>query len=94
VLRAALARSIESRVTRLVERWHPTPPPPHAAVGVLGRTAVVKHALAVDYGHLPHNIVRLVQDVVITELRRTIGLQAGTVNVTIDDVTHAGTGSA
>ncbi len=59
---------------------------PHAAVGVLGRTAVVDLAVAVTYGDPVHEVAREVQRHVITTLREQVGLQNVAVNVTVDDV--------
>jgi uncharacterized alkaline shock family protein YloU len=59
---------------------------PHAAVGVLGRTAVVDLALAVSYGQPINHIARQVQHRVVTELRYQVGLHRAVVNITIDDV--------
>jgi uncharacterized alkaline shock family protein YloU len=59
---------------------------PHAAAGVLGRTAVVDLAIAAQYGAQLHAIAREVQQRAIAELRAKAGLHDVTVNVTIDDV--------
>lgn len=59
---------------------------PHAAVGVLGQTAVVELALAVTYGESIETIARDVQRRVINELRDTIGLHHVKVNIVVDDV--------
>ena len=59
---------------------------PNAAVGVLGRTAVVDLAIAVQYGDELDAIARAVQRRAIAELRSRVGLQDVTVNVTVDDV--------
>jgi uncharacterized alkaline shock family protein YloU len=59
---------------------------PHAAVGVLGRTAVVDLALAVSYGQPINHIARQVQHRVVTELHDQVGLHRAAVNITIDDV--------
>ena len=59
---------------------------PHAAVGVLGRTAVVDLALAVSYGQPINHIARQVQHRVFTELRDQVGLHRAAVNITIDVV--------
>lgn len=60
---------------------------PPAAVGVLGRTAVLDLALAVDYGSDIDAVARDVQHRVINDLRAIIGLNNVTVNVTVDDLT-------
>jgi uncharacterized alkaline shock family protein YloU len=85
-VRVALGRSTESRVAELVSRATSGHLHPHAAVGVLGRTAVVDLALAVSYGQPVHEVAREVQRRVIAELKENIGLQSVTVNVTVDDV--------
>ena len=59
---------------------------PHAAVGVLGRTAVIDLALAVSYGQPINHIARQVQHRVIADLRDQVGLHRAAVNITIDDV--------
>ena len=59
---------------------------PHAAAGVLGRTAVVDLAIAVQYGDQLETVARDVQQRAIAELRTKAGLQDVTVNVTVDDV--------
>jgi uncharacterized alkaline shock family protein YloU len=59
---------------------------PNAAVGVLGRTAVVDLAIAVQYGDQLDAIAREVQRRAVAELRRQVGLRDVTVNVTVDDV--------
>ncbi|HEX8304040.1 MAG TPA: Asp23/Gls24 family envelope stress response protein [Jatrophihabitans sp.] len=85
-VRVALGRSTESRIARLVSRATSGHLHPHAAVGVLGRTAVVDLALAVSYGQPVHEVALEVQRRVIAELKENIGLQSVTVNVTVDDV--------
>jgi uncharacterized alkaline shock family protein YloU len=59
---------------------------PNAAVGVLGRTAVVDLAIAVQYGDRVDAVARAVQRRAVAELRRKVGLRDVTVNVTVDDV--------
>lgn len=85
-VRVALGRSTHSRLAALAERASFGHRHPHAAVGVLGRTAVVDLAVAVSYGDPVHQVARDIQQHVITTLRDTIGLKAVTVNVTVDDV--------
>ncbi|MEO7262625.1 MAG: Asp23/Gls24 family envelope stress response protein [Jatrophihabitantaceae bacterium] len=85
-VRVALGRSTESRIAQLVARATAGHRHPHAAVGVLGRTAVVDLALAVSYGEPVHDVAREVQRRVIAELKENMGLQSVTVNVTVDDV--------
>ena len=82
-VRVALGRSkpaaLDEQAT--VGRHHP-----RAAVGVLGRTAVVDLAVAVTYGDPVHEVARDIQQRVIATLRDQIGLQTVVVNVTIDDI--------
>lgn len=85
-VRVALGRSTGGRLARLVERATLTHRHPHAAVGVLGRTAVVDLAIAVTYGDQIDAVARTVQTNVIRELRQHVGLQQITVNVTVDDI--------
>jgi uncharacterized alkaline shock family protein YloU len=85
-VRVALGRSTESRIAQLVAEATAGHLQPHAAVGVLGRTAVVDLALAVSYGEPVREVAREVQRRVIAELQENIGLQSVTVNVTVDDV--------
>lgn len=59
---------------------------PHAAVGVLGRTAVVDLAIAVQFGDPLDAVAREVQQRAIAELRAKVGLRDVAVNVTVDDV--------
>jgi uncharacterized alkaline shock family protein YloU len=59
---------------------------PHAAAGVLGRTAVVGLAIAAHYCAQLDAIAREVQQRAIADLRAKAGLHDVTVNVTIDDV--------
>ena len=85
-VRVALGRSTESRVAQLIAKATAGHLHPHAAVGVLGRTAVVDLALAVSYGEPVHEVAHEVRRRVIAELKENIGLQSVTVNVTVDDV--------
>jgi uncharacterized alkaline shock family protein YloU len=85
-VRVALGRSTHSRIAELVEKATLGHRHPHAAVGVLGRTAVVDLALAVRYGEQVDAVAREVQQRVIAELRDVVGLQDVAVNVTVDDV--------
>ncbi len=59
---------------------------PDAAVGVLGRTAVVDLALAVSYAEPVHDVARDVQRQVIATLREQAGLRDVVVNITVDDI--------
>ncbi len=85
-VRAALGRSTVSRTARLVEKATFGHRHPHAAVGVLGRTAAVDLALAVQYGPPLHLLAAEVQRAVTAELGRAIGLTGIVVNITIDDI--------
>ncbi|HEX8080283.1 MAG TPA: Asp23/Gls24 family envelope stress response protein [Jatrophihabitans sp.] len=85
-VRVALGRSTESRIAQLVAKATAGHLHPHAAVGVLGRTAVIDLALAVSYGEPVHEVAQEVRRRVIAELKENIGLQSVTVNVTVDDV--------
>lgn len=85
-VRVAFGRSSSSRLARVVEKATLGHLHPHSAVGVLGRTAVLDLALAVQYGDPVTNIAREVQRRVIAELQDTIGLKSVTVNVTVDDI--------
>lgn len=83
-VRVALGRSTPG--TRLAERASLRHRAPHAAVGVLGQTAVVDLAVAVSYGDPVHQVARDVQHQVIATLRDTLGLRTVIVNVTVDDI--------
>jgi uncharacterized alkaline shock family protein YloU len=85
-VRVALGRSTGGTLSRMVERATLGHRHPHAAVGVLGRTAVVDLAVAVTYGDQIDAVARSVQATVIRELREHVGLERVTVNVTVDDV--------
>ena len=85
-VRVALGRSSHGRLATLTERATFGHRHPHAAVGVLGRTAVVDLALAVSYGDPVHEVARDVQRHVIASLRDQLGLKTITVNVTVDDI--------
>jgi uncharacterized alkaline shock family protein YloU len=85
-VRVALGRSSHGKLATLTERATFAHRHPHAAVGVLGRTAVVDLAVAVSYGDPVHEVARDVQRHVIASLRDQLGLKAVTVNVTVDDV--------
>jgi uncharacterized alkaline shock family protein YloU len=85
-VRVALGRSTQDRLAALAERASLRHRHPHAAVGVLGRTAAVDLAVAVTYGDPVHETARNIQRHVIATLRDNLGLQAVTVNITIDDI--------
>jgi uncharacterized alkaline shock family protein YloU len=86
-VRVAFGRSTHSRMASLVERATLRHRHPNAAVGVLGRTAVVDLAIAVEYGDALDAVAREVQQRAIAELRGKVGLRDVTVNVTVDDIT-------
>ena len=85
-VRVALGRSTGGRLARLVEKATFGHLHPNAAVGVLGRTAVVDLAIAVTYGDVIDEVARAVQADVRRELARSVGLKSVTVNVTVDDI--------
>jgi uncharacterized alkaline shock family protein YloU len=85
-VRVAFGRSTHSRMAGLVERATLRHRHPNAAVGVLGRTAVVDLAIAVQYGDRVDAVAREVQRRAVAELRSKVGLRDVTVNVTVDDV--------
>jgi uncharacterized alkaline shock family protein YloU len=85
-VRVALGRSTHGKGAALAEKATFGHRPPHAAVGVLGRTAVVDLAVAIRYGDPAHQVAREIQRHVTATLRDQIGLRDVTVNVTIDDV--------
>jgi uncharacterized alkaline shock family protein YloU len=85
-VRVALGRSSYGKMAALAEQATLRHRHPHAAVGVLGRTAIVDLAVAVTYGDPAHEVARDIQQHVIAALRHTIGLQTVVVNVIIDDV--------
>ena len=85
-VRVALGRSTQRNVAALAERATFHHHHPHAAVGVLGRTAVVDLAVAVSYGEPVHEVARHIQRQVIAALCDEIGLQTVVVNVAVDDV--------
>jgi uncharacterized alkaline shock family protein YloU len=85
-VRAAFGRSTHSTTAGPAEKATLRHHHPHAAAGVLGRTAVVDLAIAAHYGTQLDAIARQVQQRAIAELRAKTGLHDVTVNVTIDDV--------
>jgi uncharacterized alkaline shock family protein YloU len=85
-VRVAFGRSTHNRMASLVERATLRHRHPNAAVGVLGRTAVVDLAIAVQYGGELDAVAREVQQRAVAELRRKAGLQDVTVNVIVDDI--------
>ncbi len=85
-VRVALGKRSHGSIVHLVEWATHRHRHPHAAVGVLGRTAAVDLAVAVQYGDSLVDVATEVQQRVTQQLRATIGLQSVTVNVTVDDV--------
>ena len=85
-VRVALGRSSHGKLAALAEQATLGHRHPNAAVGVLGRTAVIDLAVAVSYGDPVPEVARDIQQRVITALRHTIGLQTVVVNVIVDDV--------
>jgi uncharacterized alkaline shock family protein YloU len=85
-VRAAFGRSTHNTTASPAGKVTPRHHHPHAAAGVLGRTAVVDFAIAAHYGTQLDAIAHQVQQRAIAELRAKAGLHYVTVNVTIDDV--------
>lgn len=85
-VRIALGRSTHSKLAAIAEKATFEHRHPNAAVGVLGRTAVVDLAVAVSYGDPAHQIARQIQQQVTAVLRDSTGLRDVTVNVTVDDI--------
>lgn len=85
---AALGRTTQGKMVRLVERATHGHLHPHSAVGVLGQTAAIDLAIAVDYGDPVHELAEEVQRRVKQRLQEAITLQDITVNVTVDDVEY------
>jgi uncharacterized alkaline shock family protein YloU len=85
-VRIAFGRSTHGKMAGLAEKATLGHRHPHAAVGVLGRTAVIELAIAVQYGQQLDAVAREVQQRAIAELHAKTGLQDVAVNVTIDDV--------
>ena len=85
-VRVALGRSTQGGLATLAEKATFGHRHPHAAVGVLGRTAVVDLAVAVSYDQPVHEVARNIQRHVTATLRDQAGLQSVTVNVTVDDI--------
>jgi uncharacterized alkaline shock family protein YloU len=85
-VRVAFGRSTQGSIASLVERATLGHRHPNAAVGVLGRTAVVDLAIAVQYGEQVDVVARAVQQRTVAELRGQAGLEDVTVHVAVDDV--------
>ena len=88
-VRVALGRASHGRLAALAEAATLRHRHPHAAVGVLGRTAIIDLAIAVTYGDPVHDTARQVQQQVIRTLRADLSLQAIAVNVIVDDILDA-----
>jgi uncharacterized alkaline shock family protein YloU len=88
-VRVALGRSTEGKIAALAEKATFGHRHPNAAVGVLGRTAVVDLAVAVTYADPVHEVARDIQRHVTATLRDQVGLRSVTVNVTVDDILDA-----
>jgi uncharacterized alkaline shock family protein YloU len=85
-VRVALGRSAYSTIAPPAERASFQHRHPHAAAGVMGRTAVVDLAVAVTYGDPVHEVARDIQQHVIATLRDHVGLKTVAVNVIVDDI--------
>jgi uncharacterized alkaline shock family protein YloU len=85
-VRVALGRSTEGRAAALADKATEGHRSPDAAVGVLGRTAIVDLAVAVTGDDPVHVVARDIQRQVIATLRGQAGLRNVTVNVTVDDI--------
>jgi uncharacterized alkaline shock family protein YloU len=79
-------RSTHANIAGLAETATLRHRDPRAAVGVLGRTAVIHLAVAAEYDQELDAIARDVQQRVIAELRDKAGLRDVLVNVTVDDI--------
>jgi uncharacterized alkaline shock family protein YloU len=88
-VRIALGRSTESETAALAEKATFGHRHPNAAVGVLGRTAVVDLAVAVTYQDPVHEVARDIQRHVTATLSKQVGLRSVIVNVTVDDILGA-----
>ena len=82
----AFGRSTHRRIARTAEKATLRHHGRHAALGVLGSTAVVDLAIAVHYDHQADKVAREVQRRAIAAIRTRAGLDNITVNVTIDDI--------
>jgi uncharacterized alkaline shock family protein YloU len=85
-VRVAFGRSSAAAAARAAEAGTRQHRHPHAAAGVMGRTAVVDLALTVTHGQSIEHVARTVQRRVAADLRDTLGLQHVAVNITVDDV--------
>jgi uncharacterized alkaline shock family protein YloU len=85
-VRVALGRSSQGKVAALAEKATFGHRHPHAAVGVLGGSAVVDLAVAVTYRVPVHEVARDIQRHVTATVRDQVGLRSVVVNVTVDDI--------
>ncbi|MGI8760205.1 MAG: Asp23/Gls24 family envelope stress response protein [Jatrophihabitantaceae bacterium] len=85
-VRVAFGRSTEPGLAALVEKATLGHRHPHAAVGVLGRTAVIDLSLAVTDEEPVTDVARRVQQHVIATLRESVDLTSVKVNITVDDI--------
>jgi uncharacterized alkaline shock family protein YloU len=85
-VRVALGRSSHGMLAGLAEKASPGQRHPNAAVGMLGRTAVVDLAVAIGYDDQAQQVARQIQRHVASTLRDQVGLRDVRVNVSIDDV--------
>jgi uncharacterized alkaline shock family protein YloU len=85
-VRVAFGRSTQGDIAARAEKATLGHRNPHAAVGVLGRTAVVDLAVAVTDHRPVHEVARDIQRHVTAALRNQAGLQRVQVNVTVDDI--------
>lgn len=83
---AVLGRTTQGKMARLVDRATRAHQHPHSAVGVLGQTAAVDLAIAVEYGDPIDDVAREVQARVKQRLHEAINLRDITVNVIVDDI--------
>ncbi len=82
----AFGRSTRRRIARTAEKATLRHHDRHAALGVLGGTAVIDLALAIHYDHRADAVAREVQRRAIAAVRTQAGLDDITVNVTVDDI--------
>jgi uncharacterized alkaline shock family protein YloU len=82
----AFGRSTNRRIADASERATLRHHRRKAALGVLGSTAVIDLAIAVQYDHQADAVAREVQRRAIAAVRASAGLDDITVNVTIDDI--------
>lgn len=85
---AALGRTTQGQMARLVERATFGHLHPHSAVGVLGQTAAIDLVIAVEYDNPVHELAEEVQRRVKQRLHEALTLQDITINVTIDDISY------